>query len=147
MTTKKNEITIRSSEAEYLTYIAATGDTPESYEMRYEDENIWLTQKMMAALQAVDVANINYHLKKIYDDGELTKEATIKNFLILQTEGVRQVSREVAHYNLQMIIAVGFKVNNCEATYCSSAGDGALSAGVTLFPHANGLRARCNFLL
>ena len=109
---KTKEITIRSSAAEYLTYIAATGDSPESYEMRYEDENIWLTQKMMAALYDVDVANINYHLKKIYDDGELTKEATIKNFLIVQNEGNRTVSREVAHYNLQMIIAVGFKVNN-----------------------------------
>ncbi len=112
MPKKKNEITIHSSAAEYLTYIAATGDNPESFEMRYEDENIWLTQKMMAALYDVDVANINYHLKKIYDDGELTKEATIKNFLIVQNEGNRQVSREVAHYNLQMIIAVGFKVNN-----------------------------------
>lgn len=109
---KTKEITIRSSAAEYLTYIAATGDSPESYEMRYEDENIWLTQKMMAALYDVDVANINYHLKKIYDDGELTKEATIKNFLIVQNEGKRTVSREVVHYNLQMIIAVGFKVNN-----------------------------------
>lgn len=109
---QKKEVTIRSSAAEYLTYIAATGDSPESYEMRYEDENIWLTQKMMAALYDVDVANINYHLKKIYDDGELTKEATIKNFLIVQNEGKRTVSREVVHYNLQMIIAVGFKVNN-----------------------------------
>lgn len=109
---KENEITIHSSAAEYLTYVAASGDNPQSFEMRYEDENIWLTQKMMAALYDVDVANINYHLKKIYDDEELTKEATIKNFLIVQNEGGRQVSREVAHYNLQMIIAVGFKVNN-----------------------------------
>ena len=113
MAKKKNkEITIRSSAAEYLTYIASTGDNPESFEMRYEDENIWLSQKMIAALYDVDVANINYHLKKIYGDGELTKEATIKNFLIVQNEGERQVTREVAHYNLQMIIAVGFKVNN-----------------------------------
>ena len=109
---KENEITIHSSAAEYLTYVAASGDNPQSFEMRYEDENIWLTQKMMAALYDVDVANINYHLKKIYDDEELTKEATIKNFLIVQNEGARQVSREISHYNLQMIIAVGFKVNN-----------------------------------
>ena len=81
---KENEITIHSSAAEYLTYVAASGDNPQSFEMRYEDENIWLTQKMMAALYDVDVANINYHLKKIYDDEELTKEATIKNFLIVQ---------------------------------------------------------------
>lgn len=101
---QKKEVTIRSSAAEYLTYIAATGDSPESYEMRYEGENIWLTQKMMAALYDVDVANINYHLKKIYDDGELTKDATIRNFRIVQNEGSRQVSREIAHYNLQMIV-------------------------------------------
>lgn len=81
---KKNEVTIHSSAAEYLTYVAASGDNPQSFEMRYEDENIWLTQKMMAALYDVDVANINYHLKKIYDDEELTKEATIRNFRIVQ---------------------------------------------------------------
>ena len=112
MPKKKNEITIHSSAAEYLTYIAATGDNPESFEMRYEDENIWLTQKMMAALYDVDVRTINEHIQHIFSDEELTKEATIRNFRIVQTEGTRQVSREVAHYNLQMIIAVGFKVNN-----------------------------------
>ena len=108
----KNEIAIKSSAAEYLTYIAATGDAPESYEMRYEDENIWLTQKMMAALYDVDVRTINDHIQKIYSDGELTQEATIRNFRIVQQEGARSVSRELMHYNLQMIIAVGFKVNN-----------------------------------
>jgi len=109
---KKNEITIRSSAAEYLTFIAATGDNPESVEMRYEDENIWLTQKMLATLYNVEVHTINEHISKIYADGELAQEATIRNFRIVQTEGSRQVSREVKHYNLQMIIAVGFKVNN-----------------------------------
>ncbi len=83
--------------------------------MRYEDENIWLTQKMIAALYDVSVQNIGQHIKKIYDDGELTQEATIKNFFIVQNEGARQVNREVIHYNLQMIIAVGFKVNNDRA--------------------------------
>ena len=79
MAKKKNtDITIRSSAAEYLTYVAATGDTPESYEMRYEDENIWLTQRMMAELYDVSVANINQHLKKIFEDGELTEETVIK---------------------------------------------------------------------
>lgn len=112
MPQKKNEITIHSSAAEYLTYIAATGNNPESFEMRYEDENIWLTQKMMAALYDVDVRTINEHIQHIFSDEELTKEATIRNFRIVQIEGARQVSREVAHYNLQMIIAVGFKVNN-----------------------------------
>ena len=109
---KDQEITIRSSAAEYLTYIAATGSNSENIEMRYEDENIWLTQKMMATLYDVDVRTINEHVKKIYLDSELQEEATIRNFRIVQNEGNRQVSREINHYNLQMIIAVGFKVNN-----------------------------------
>jgi hypothetical protein len=115
---KTKEITIRSSAAEYLTYIAATGDNKQSgcpqdsIEMRYEDENIWLTQKMLAELYNVDVRTINEHIQKIYSDDELTEIATIRNFRIVQTEGARQVSREVKHYNLRMIIAVGFKVNN-----------------------------------
>ena len=108
----KNEITIRSSAAEYLTFVASTGDTKESMEMRYEDENIWLTQKMMAALYSVSVSAVNQHIKKIFEDGELSEEATIKKYLIVQSEGNRQVSRNIDHYNLQMIIAVGFKVNN-----------------------------------
>ena len=109
---KDQEITLRSSAAEYLTYIAATGSNAESIEMRYEDENIWLTQKMMATLYDVDVRTINEHVKKIYLDSELQEEATIRNFRIVQNEGNRQVSRKINHYNLQMIIAVGFKVNN-----------------------------------
>lgn len=110
---KKEELSIvRSSTAEYLTFVAATGEDEHSVEMRYEDENIWLTQKMMAALYDVDVRTINDHIKKIYADLELTEEATIRKYRIVQTEGVRQVSRDVKHYNLQMIISVGFKVNN-----------------------------------
>ena len=112
---KNNEITIRSSAAEYLTYVAATGSNNESIEMRYENENIWLTQKMMATLYDVGLPTINEHIKKIYLDCELQEEATIRNFRIVQNEGERQVSREVKHYNLQMIIAVGFKVNNDRA--------------------------------
>ena len=115
MAKKKNEITIRSSAAESLPFVAATGDDQNSVEVRYEDENIWITQKMLATLYEVDVADVNYHIKKIYEDSELTEEATIKKFLIVQTEGTRQVSREVIHYNLQMIIAVGFKVNSDRA--------------------------------
>ena len=115
MSKKKDEITIHSSAAEYLTYVAAVGDSADSMEMRYESENIWLTQKMMAVLYDVDVRTVNEHIKKIYSDGELTEEATIRKFRIVQTEGSRQVNREVIHYNLQMIIAVGFKVNNDRA--------------------------------
>lgn len=109
----KREISIvRSSAAEYLTFVASTGEDEKSIEMRYEDENIWLTQKMMAALYDVDVRTINDHIKKIYSDSELEQSATIRKYRIVQTEGSRQVAREVNHYNLQMIISVGFKVNN-----------------------------------
>lgn len=88
------------------------GGSEQSVEMRYEDENVWLTQKMMAELYGVSVPAINQHIKNILEDGELTEEATIKKYLIVQNEGERQVSRQVDHSNLQMIIAVGFKVNN-----------------------------------
>ena len=111
MQDKENKL-IRSSAAEYLTFVAATGDTQQSFEMRYEDENIWLTQKMMATLYDVDVRTVNDHIKKIYSDAELEESATIRKFRIVQTEGTRQVNREVNHYNLPMIISVGFKVNN-----------------------------------
>lgn len=112
---KKKELAIRSSAAEYLTFVASTGESDASFEMRYEDENIWLTQKMMAALYDVGLPTINEHIKKIYADGELTEAATIRKFRIVQTEGARQVNRELTHYNLQAIIAVGFKVNNQRA--------------------------------
>ena len=108
----KEKSIIRSSAAEYLTYVASTGETQESIEMRYEDENIWLTQRMMATLYGVDVRTVNDHIKKIHSDCELSEEATIRKFRIVQIEGSRQVSRDVIHYSLQMIIAVGFKVNN-----------------------------------
>jgi len=108
----QNEITIRSSAAEYLTYIAAIGDNPQSIEIRYEDENIWLTQKMMAVLYDVDKRTISYHINKIYEDNELQEKVTVRKYWTVQIEGERQVEREQDHYNLQMIIAVGFKVNN-----------------------------------
>ena len=109
---RKKEMSIRSSAAEYLTFVASTGKNDASFEMRYEDENIWLTQKMMAELYDVSLPTINEHIKKIYADSELEESATIRKFRIVQNEGTRQVQRETKHYNLQMIIAVGFKVNN-----------------------------------
>ncbi len=112
---KKKELIVRSSAAEYLTFVASTGNSDDSFEMRYEDENIWLTQKMMAELYGVNVRTINEHIKKIYNDGELVENSTIRKFRIVQNEGSRQVNREVIHYNLQLIIAVGFKVNNQRA--------------------------------
>ena len=108
----KNRQLIRSSAAEYLTFIAAAGDSEASVEMRYEDENIWLTQKMMATVYDVSVPAINQHLKRIFADNELERSATIKKYLIVQNEGSRQVRRKVEHYNLQAIIAVGFKIEN-----------------------------------
>ena len=112
---KKDSALVRSSAAEYLTFVASTGEDRDSIEMRYEDENIWLTQKMMATLYDVGLPTINEHIKKIYADHEQDEAATIRNFRIVQNEGGRQVTRSVNHYNLQMIIAVGFKVNNQRA--------------------------------
>ena len=111
MSKKKDEILIRSSAAEYLTYVASVGDIEDVFEVRYENENIWLTQKMLSTLYDVDVRTINDHIKKIYSDSELEETATIRKYRIVQIEGVRKVNREVNHYNLQMIIAIGFKVN------------------------------------
>ena len=107
---KKADKLIRSSAAEYLTYVAAAGEN--GVELRYENENIWLTQKMLSVLYGVSTSAINQHIKKIYEDKELEEKSTIKNFLIVQDEGNRKISRNVIHYNLQMIIAVGFKVDN-----------------------------------
>ena len=109
---KKDSALVRSSAAEYLTFVASTGEDKDSIEMRYEDENIWLTQKMMATLYDVSVAAINQHLKKIFDDGELQEESVIKKYLITATDGKKYNTN---HYNLQAIIAVGFKVNNQRA--------------------------------
>ena len=109
MENKNREITIHSSAAEYLTYVASTGSNSDSFEMRYEDENIWLTQKMMATLYDVSVSAINQHLKRIFGDNELIEESVIKKYLITASDGK---SYSTKHYNLQAIIAVGFKVNN-----------------------------------
>ena len=112
-TSKKSEVSlVRSSAAEYLTFVAATGKVQSSVEMRYEDENLWLTQKMMATLYDVSVPAISQHLKRIYADNELEREATVKQYLMVQTEGEREVQRKMDHYSLQAIIAVGFKIEN-----------------------------------
>lgn len=106
---KKEEITIRSSAAEYLTYVASVGDEKTNVEMRYEDENIWLSQKMMATLYDVDVRTINYHVKKIFRDSELQESSVIRNFRITAEDGKTYNTK---HYSLEMIISVGFKVNS-----------------------------------
>ena len=107
---KKNEISIvRSSAAEYLTFVAATGSAQTNVEMRYEDENIWLTQKMMATVYDVSVPAINQHLKRIFADNELEEAAVIKQYLTTAADGKNY---QVKHYSLQAIIAVGFKIEN-----------------------------------
>ncbi len=112
MPKKKNEITIRSSAAEYLTYVASVGEQQDRMEIRYEDENIWLTQKMLATLYDVGVPTINYHIKKILIDSELQEKAVIRKFQITAADGK---SYSTNHYSLEMIIAVGFKVNSARA--------------------------------
>lgn len=108
--TKKNETSIvRSSAAEYLTFVAAGGNSETSVEMRYADENVWLTQKMMATLYDVSVSAINQHLQRIFSDNELEEAAVIKQYLITAADGKKY---QVKHYNLQAIIAVGFKIEN-----------------------------------
>ena len=111
MKQKREASLLRSSAAEYLTFTAASG-TSGSVEIRYEDENIWLTQKMMAELYDVSLSTVNEHLKKIFTDGELTEGAVIRKFRITAADGK---SYNTNHYNLQAIIAVGFKVNNDRA--------------------------------
>lgn len=105
---------IRNSTAEFLIFTATGGE--ESIEVRYEDETIWASQKMMAALFAVTIPTINEHLKNIYNGGELTRDATIRKFRIVQNEGNRKVTRNTDHYNLDAIISVGYRVNSKRAT-------------------------------
>lgn len=112
MSKKKNEITVRSSAAEYLTYVASTGDNPQSIEIRYEDENIWLTQKVMAQLYEITIPTINYHINKIFKDSELQRDSVIRKFLITAEDGKPYNTN---HYSLEMVIAVGFKVNSEKA--------------------------------
>lgn len=105
---------IRNSTAEFL--IFTTQSDTQNIEARYEDETVWLSQKLMAQLFDVDVRTVNEHLKNIYDQGELTREATIRKFRIVQKEGQRDVTRQVDFYNLDAIISVGYRVNSVRAT-------------------------------
>jgi len=110
--TKK--LQIRNSTAEFLVFTKQAGD--KSIEVRYEDETIWLSQRMMAELFDVDVRTINEHLQNLFSSNELDKTSTIRNFRIVQTEGTRQVERNVDFYNLDAIISVGYRVNSVRAT-------------------------------
>jgi len=103
----KKEITIRSSAAEYLTFITASGEG--GVDAVYADENVWLSQKMMAELYNVNVRTVNDHLKKIFADNELDENSVIRNFRITASDGKNY---NTMHYNLKAIIAVGYKVNS-----------------------------------
>ena len=110
---QKNTL-IRNSTAEFLIFTGQSGE--QSIETRYKDETIWLSQKLMSALFNVDVRTVNEHLKNIYLQGEVSPDATIRKFRIVQTEGKREVSRNVDFYNLDAIISVGYRVNSVRAT-------------------------------
>ena len=110
----EKKLTIKNTDAEFLIFEKGTDDG--SIEVRYQDETLWMTQKTMAALFDVSVPTINEHMKNIYADGELEKISTIRKFRTVQTEGSRQVERELDHYNLDAVISVGYRVNSIRAT-------------------------------
>lgn len=109
-----NSRLIRNSTAEFLIFTGQAGE--QSIEARYEEGTVWLSQRLMAELFAVDVRTINEHLKNIYGSQELARESTIRNFRIVQREGKREVSRDIEFYNLDAIISVGYRVNSIRAT-------------------------------
>lgn len=108
------DLTIRNSTAEFLIFEKQAH--ADSIEVRYEDETLWLTQKMMGELFDVESNTITYHLQEVFKSGELDRESTARKFRVVQTEGNRQVSREIDHYNLDAVISVGYRVNSIRAT-------------------------------
>src|SRR5690606_12085471 len=93
-----------------------TEDGRARLECRFQDESIWLTQRLIAELFQIRIPTVNEHLSNIYAEGELTSEATIRKYLIVRTEGSREVSRWVDHYNLEAILAVGYRVRSSRGT-------------------------------
>lgn len=112
--TSDTEKLIRNSTADFLIFTLESGEP--SIEVRYEDETIWLSQKMMALLFDVAQPTISEHLISIFDSGELAREATYRKFRLVQKEGNRDVSRNIEHYNLDAVISVGYRVNSIRAT-------------------------------
>ena len=106
----KKQLQIRNSTAEFLIFTGQAGE--DGIEVRVEGETVWLTQRLIAELFAVTIPTINEHMTKLFESGEISREATIRNFLIVQQEGNRKVSRKIDHYNLDAIIAIGFRVNS-----------------------------------
>lgn len=101
-------------ENEILLYTDETGKM--NVNVRFAEEDVWVTQVQLAEIYATTRQNIGQHIENIYKDNELPREATIKKFFIVQTEGNRQVKREIDHYNLDVIIAIGYRVQSETAT-------------------------------
>jgi hypothetical protein len=110
------------SNAQILIYQADSGET--RLEVRLQDETVWLTQNLMAELYQTTKQNISLHIQNIYEEGELTPEATVKEYLTVRQEGSRSVQRRLDYYNLDMIIAVGYRVKSAVATRTSRCGIG-----------------------
>ena len=113
-TTHNSSLKIRNSTAEFLIFTSQAD--ADGIEVRVEDENVWLTQKLIAKLFDVVKSNISEHLKAIFDSNELSKEATVRKFRTVQTEGNRRITRDIEHYNLETIIALGYRINSEKAT-------------------------------
>lgn len=107
-------LTIKNSEAEFLTF--EKNNTENGIEVRYEDETLWMTQKSMAALFDVSNKTISEHLSNVFSSGELDKDSTVRIFRTVQTEGTRNVTRNIEYYNLDAVISVGYRVNSVRAT-------------------------------
>jgi hypothetical protein len=105
---------IRNSTAEFLIFTKQAGEN--GIKVRVQDGTIWLSQKLMAALFDCSTDNISLHLKSIYSEKELSESATAEDFSVVQKEGSREVQRMVKHYNLDAIIAVGYRINTRRAT-------------------------------
>jgi len=111
---KDKKLKIRNSTAEFLVF--TNQNRTSTIEVRYEDESIWLSQKLMAELFDVEVNTINYHLKEVYKSSEIQEDGTVRKFRIVQQEGKRQVNRDIDFYNIDAIISVGYRVNSVRAT-------------------------------
>jgi prophage maintenance system killer protein len=112
--TKKNKIRTKKNTSQIVIYKTKSGET--KVDVRFENETVWLTQSGLAELFETTKNNISIHIKNIFEEGELMKEATVKDFLTVQKEGGREVSREIEHYNLDLIISVGYRIKSSIAT-------------------------------
>ena len=114
MEENKNKLTIRNATSEFLTFAYQTGG--DGIEVRVQDGTVWLSQKLIASLFETTSENVIIHIKNIIAESEIDEAATTKDFLVVQTEGSRAVNRKIRHFNLDMIIAVGYRVNSAKAT-------------------------------